>query len=371
MGGANRFTCRQGNAARAHGLKEPRHRLSGVKRQSSGEIAGGLERGGIVEEAALGTRDAISIDVLVDGFCVSELGSAVAEVLFRATSVGVVLGVRLDDGRRVVVKAHQPRESRARLQAVQALQAELFRAGVPSPEPLVGPTTLGAGLATAQTLIDRGEVRDTHDPTCRRLIAEALASHLKILGAFGCPAALGGGWRLYAEDGLWPRRAHAPMFDFAATGTGAEWIDALAAEAKPLAQTPGPMITGHTDWSGKHFRFADGRITAIYDWDSLAVCSEAVIVGNAAMTFTTNFDLPDVRRAPTPTEMGAFIDEYSVARSAPLTGAKRRQITACAMFLGAYTARCEHCAVDGYRAADDPNSFTSALRKHGIAYLAA
>jgi hypothetical protein len=110
------------------------------------------------------------------------------------------------------------------------------------------------GFATAQTLIDRGEVRDNHDPTCRLLIAEALASHLEIARPFGCPAGLAGRWNLYAGGSLSPRRAHTPLFDFAATGAGAEWIDARAAEAKPLAQTPGGLITGHTDWSGKHFR---------------------------------------------------------------------------------------------------------------------
>jgi phosphotransferase family enzyme len=312
----------------------------------------------------------VRIDELLDGFCVTELGSGVADVLFRTTSVGVVVGVRLVDGRRVVVKAHQPRESRARLQAVHDLQLELFRAGVPCPEPLVPPRPLGSGFTTAQAFIGSGEVRDTHDPGCRRLIAEALASHLQLTRSLGCPEALAGGWSLYVQEGLWPRHAHAPMFDLAATGTGAEWIDELAAEAKPLAQAPGPTTTGHTDWSGKHFRFADGRITAIYDWDSLAVRSEAAIVGNAAMSFTTNFDLPGVRRAPTPTEMAAFIDEYAAARSGPLTAAERRQIAACALFLGAYTARCEHCGVDGYRAADDPNSFTASLPEHGTEYLA-
>jgi hypothetical protein len=69
--------------------------------------------------------------------------------------------------------------------------------------------------------------------------------------------------------------------------------------------------------------------------------------------------------------MGAFIDDYTVARSASLSVAERRQVTACAMFLGAYTARCEHCDVDGYRARDDPHSFTSSLREYGTAYLAA
>ncbi len=342
-----------------------------MDRENSGEVGVRPERGDVVEADAVPTQETTRFDALVDEFCVSELGSAVAEVRFRATSVGVVVGVLLADGRRVVVKAHRPRESRARLQAVHDVQSELFRAGVPCPEPLVPPKPLGVGFATAQTLIDRGEVRDTHEPACRRLIAEALASHLEITRSLGCPAALAGGWNLYADGSLWPRHAHAPSFDFAATGAGAEWIDALAAKAKPLTQTPGPLIMGHADWSGKHFRFADEQITAIYDWDSLAVRSEAAIVGNAAMTFTTNFDLPDVSRAPTPTEMAAFIDEYTAARTRPMTAAERRQIAACALFLGAYTARCEHCAVDGHCAADDPGSFTSSLRTHSTAYLAA
>jgi hypothetical protein len=91
--------------------------------QRPGE-ASGLDRGGVVEYLVFGTRDDSEIDALVDGFCRRELGSGVSEVLFRATSVGVVRGVRLSDGRRVVVKSHQPRESRTRLQTVHELQAE-------------------------------------------------------------------------------------------------------------------------------------------------------------------------------------------------------------------------------------------------------
>jgi hypothetical protein len=46
--------------------------------------------------------------MLVDRFCVAELGAGISKVLFRATSGGVVLADLLSDGRRVVVKAHQP-----------------------------------------------------------------------------------------------------------------------------------------------------------------------------------------------------------------------------------------------------------------------
>lgn len=329
----------------------------------------GLERGGPVERIVFGTQDPGEIVSVVDGFCTKELGAGVCEVLFRATSVGAVVAVRLSDDRRVVIKAHQPRETRERLQAVHDIQAELFNAGLPCPQPLVGPVPLVNGHATAQALLDHGEFRDTHDPACRRLIAETLAWHLTITGSEAPPGALAGGWSLTERDQLWPTHAHAPIFDFDATSAGAEWIDALGAHANAAIDRAGPPIAGHSDWSGKHFRFSDGAISAIYDWDSLALRSEAALVGVAAITYTTRFDLRGVSRAPTPDEMRAFIDEYSAARATPLTRPERKQIAAHALLVAAYTARCEHCGVDGYDADADRDSFMTALRIHGSTYL--
>jgi hypothetical protein len=328
-----------------------------------------LQRGGVIEGIVFGTRDAVEIGWLLDEFCVSELGSPIAEVLFHQTSVGAVFGLILGDGRRVVVKVHQPRETFARLQVIREVQDELFEAGLPCPQPLLGPVVLGNGHATVEALLDIGELRDTHDPRCRRLIAEALAWHLELTSARPVPAALAGGWSLLDGDRLWPTRAHSPIFDFDATSAGAEWIDAIGAQARAAIDPTARRIAGHSDWSGKHFRFADGAITAIYDWDSLAVRSETALVGVAAMTHTTRFDLPDVPRFPTPDEMREFIEEYSTARSAPLTVQERRQIAAHGLLLAAYTARCEHCGLEGYDASADPTSFTTALRVHGNAYL--
>jgi Phosphotransferase enzyme family len=325
----------------------------------------------VVEQLVFGTREGGAIEKRVSDFCLVQLGSPVERVLFHATSVGVVLGLRLADGRRVVVKIHQPRESREMLEAVHSVQGALFRAGFPCPEPLVEPTGLGDGFAVVESLVDVGEFRDTHDPTCRRLIAEALAWHLELTRGCGRPDALAGAWSMYARGRLWPREAHSPIFDFDATAAGAEWIDAIAARAKPLAARPGELFVGHHDWSGKHFRFAHERVTAVYDWDSLRLGREAVIVGNAAMTFTTNFDMPGLKLTPTPDEVRAFVDEYSAARKTPLTRIEREQVAACATFIAAYTARCEHCRQEGYDAANDPNSFTTALREHGVDYLAA
>ena len=336
---------------------------------NGGDAHRGLDRGGVVEELVFGTRELSKIDSLIDHFCTTELGAGVSQVLFRETSVGAVIGALLDDGRRVVIKTHQARETRARLRAVHEIQDELYRAGMPCPRPLSGPVPLGNGHATTEMLLDDGEFRDTHDPDCRRLIAEALVRKLAITGSRPAPPALAGGWSLSDGDRLWPSQAHAPVFDFDATSTGAEWIDTLATTSKAAIQPTGRPITGHTDWSGKHFRFADQRVTAIYDWDSLAVRTEAAIVGVAAMTYTTRFDLPDVPRAPTPEEMGAFIDEYSTARETPLSRTERGQIAAHGLLLAAYTARCEHCGIGGYDAEADLASFTTTLRTHGTAYL--
>ena len=231
----------------------------------------------------------------------TNFGVGVAEVLFREASVGVVTAIALTDGRRVVVKVHQPRENQQRLQAVHDIQAQLYRSGFPCPEPLIDPIAVRNGHATAEALLDLGEFKDTHNPTCRQLIAEALAWHLQITASGNPPPALAGGWTLFAPDRLWPTHAHAPIFDFQATAAGAEWIDTLAAEAKAAIDNAGTLIAGHSDWSGKHFRFAHDRITAVYDWDSLAVRTEAAIVGVAAMTYTTRLTSPafGAHRPPT------------------------------------------------------------------------
>lgn len=321
--------------------------------------------GGAVERLVFGTREQPVIDAAVDAFCRAQLGAGVAEVLLRASSAGVVYGARLEDQRRVVVKAHQPRESAAFLQAAQRVQAHLHREGFPCPAPLAGPAELVNGLAVAEELVDAGKVRDTHEPACRRAMAEALAWHLELARGGPRPEALAGGWSLFTPGRLWPAELHSPMLDFEATAQGARWIDDIAATAKARLVSPGELVVGHHDWSGKHVRFAGDRVSVVYDWDSLRLGAEAVIVGNAAMTFTTNFDVPGVTLAPTPDEVRAFVDEYSAARPTALRRHAREQIAACATLIAAYTARCEH----SLHRTDDPTSFTWALRTHAEEYL--
>jgi hypothetical protein len=99
------------------------------------------------------------------------------------------------------------------------------------------------------------------------------------------------------------------------------------------------------------------------------VRTEAALVGVAAMTFATRFDLPGVSRLPTPGRDGRV---HRRVRGRPTDAPKpgeRQQIAACATLLAAYAARCEHCAIAGYDAEADQDSFTAALRAHGQRYL--
>lgn len=314
-----------------------------------------LSRGGIVERLVFGEEDAATE---LHAFCRRELGSGVAAELFSATSVGVVTGVELEDGRRVVVKAHQPRQGADFLGAVHRVQAHLHREGFPAPEPLLPPRPLGRGLALVEELVERGAYEDAHDPRVRRTAAEALAWLVELAAACGRPEGLRRGWRLLAGDGLWPPEAHSPIFDFAATSEGADWIDRHAARARPLALAARGEVAGHDDWSAKHLRYERGTVAVVYDWDSLTLAPEAKLVGTAAATFTANAHLP-VPLAPTPDEAAGFVEDYAAAR--PLRAADRRAAHATAAYVVAYTARCEHAL--GRR-----GDFTEALARFGDAY---
>src|SRR5687767_8440667 len=87
----------------------------------------------------------------------------------------------------------------------------------------------------------------------------------------------------------------------------------LLVRGKVPGYLPGRMVVGHADWSPKHFRFMDGKVGVIYDWDSLRLAKETNLVGHTATHFpyaeyyTEYFDVP--RRA-SPEEARCFVEDY-------------------------------------------------------------
>jgi hypothetical protein len=88
----------------------------------------------------------------------------------------------------------------------------------------------------------------------------------------------------------------------------------------------------------------NSTVRVVYDWDSLTLESELVLVGAAAATFTATWYLP-VRPAPTVDEARGFVGEYESARGVAFTAQERDQINGAATYALAYSARCEH-AID-------------------------
>jgi hypothetical protein len=79
-------------------------------------------------------------DPAVAAWCTHRPGAGPTEVLFRAGHLSAVVGLRLTDGRRIVVKARAPSP---RVHGCVAVQHALAQAGFPCPRPLVGPELPG------------------------------------------------------------------------------------------------------------------------------------------------------------------------------------------------------------------------------------
>jgi hypothetical protein len=279
----------------------------------------------------------------LDTYCRRALGTPIAGAEFVAAGVGSVYGLRLGDGRRVVVKVHPPRATARYLDAMQAVQRHLAAAGFPAPEPLAPPAPLGAGLAVAEALLDRGGRADAHDAAVRREMAEGLVRLVAAARGFTGRDGLRENIMAMGPERLWPI-PHDGRFDFEATATGAEWIDAIAARARRARDREvGDVVVGHTDWRVENMRFADGEISAVYDWDSLAVQREPVLAGGVAHLFTADFSAgPDWVQRPSLDEALAFIADYEAARGAPFGAGERAAARAALLYAMAFTARCEH-----------------------------
>jgi hypothetical protein len=329
------------------------------------EISASRE-GSILARSILGTDDPRRISENLDAFCVAGLGSAIEETFFCELSVGAAFGLRLRDGRRIMLKAHPPDRTPRFLDAVYQVQRRLYERGFPCPAPITDPLPFGHGFATVEAFVDEGEFADAHRPVIRCEIARTLARMIELAATVPDVRALSQAWKLPPDRGLWPV-PHNALFDFEATAAGAEWIDEIASKAKRvLDNSPGRMVAGHADWSVKHFRFKDGKVSVIYDWDSLRLDKEQNLVGHTATHFpyTEYFDVP--RRA-SPEEARLFVEEYEIARGTPFSEQERIAVSAAAAYGLAYTARCEH-AIDP-EGKDLHGSFREALSSYGEEYF--
>jgi len=320
-----------------------------------------------VEFAIFATADPGVIATVFERFCREQLGAGVRGALFYQASIGAVAGLELEDGRRVVLKAYQPERTRDRLEEVVRLQGHLSQHGGLAAPVLAGPQPLAQGWGVVEQYVERGSTRDGHAPAVRNALAVSLHAITAQLAPFVASSQLTSQlFSQLAPGALWPK-PHSKLFDFEATHTGAEEIDALGAAALRQMTPAGQLVLGHCDWRAEHVRFEGDEPIAAFDWDSLCKEYEPTLVGFIAHAFCADWTRSNYDQAPTLDEARAFVAAYEAARGAPFERDERALCGAAFAYSVGYSSRCGHAF--GKKERDVPGTFHHLLAQHGQGLL--
>jgi hypothetical protein len=278
----------------------------------------------------------------IDAWCSRQLGSGVAEILFDRTHLSYVVGVRLIDGREVVVKVRAPA---ARLTVCTQVQAALWRAGIPCPEPLAGPAPFGDWSAGAESLKSGGEMLSPDGGAVHRY-AELLARLVRLApdpGSVG-PLAPNPPWTAWdhGHRGIWPPPDDRD--DDLNAHPAAAWLDEVGSRVRDRlrrAENLRPVI-GHGDWEGQNLRWRDGQPWAVHDWDSVISAPEPIIVGLAASVWRCG----PVSRAATVDESAAFVEAYQDAAGRRWSTDELQASWAAGLWVYAFNAK--KASLDGH-----------------------
>jgi hypothetical protein len=288
----------------------------------------------------------MALDARLVRWCEQHLGSAPRERFFGADHLSQVHGVRLEDGREVVLKVRGRAE---RLRGCHAVHRAVWEAGIPCPEPLVGPEPLEDEpdrWVTAEAWVGAGELRVTDDvaEVYARLLAAIVAA---APGVDGVPPLdplvpwlrydhddTGRTWPPAASDRWDPHRIEAQLLPFVLE-------TARRARARLLAAARLPPVVGHGDLSGLNarWRLRDGVWEpVVHDWDSVVAVAEAVLAGSTAVDCVSS----DVTRMATLEQTERFLDVYAAERGLTWTAEELELAWAAGAWLSAYNAAFEH-----------------------------
>jgi hypothetical protein len=252
-------------------------------------------------------RPTVGADALAE-WCSRWLGAPPAAELFGAGNLSTVKGLRLADGREVVVKV---RPSMPRLAGCAVVHRALWRAGFPCPEPLVDLQPLNGYAASAEALVP--DVGQPPDGELAALSAAGLARLVELAPIPGSvpsltPSPSWVGWD-HTEPGLWPRSDDVDA-DLNAYPEP-QWLDRVAAAVRDsLRASASDPVIGHGDWHPDNLRWQGPALIAVHDWDSVICQPEPAIAGFAAVSFL-GIDPP--RPLASVEDSTAFLDAYQQA----------------------------------------------------------
>jgi hypothetical protein len=268
-------------------------------------------------------------------WCVDQLGAAPVGVLFERRSVSAVFGLRLADGRDVVVKA---REDDGRAASCVAAQARLAERGFPCARPLTPVIGVGALAVHAEESRPGGDLLrgDSPDVAVRyaAVFARLMAELAEVTVAPPLPNPRWARWD-HTDSGLWPAIGFLDERDQSA-------VPAHVAEAADLARkrllaADLPCVLGHADFEAQNLRWQNGDVWVVHDWDSLAWQSEAALAGAASGAFSS---ASPTTLAPIESS-AAFLAAYQELRGRRFTAEEQEIAWAASLWPAAHNARWE------------------------------
>jgi hypothetical protein len=268
-------------------------------------------------------------------WCAAHLGAEPTAVLFERRSLSAVAGLRLADGREVVVKA---REDEGRAAACVTAQARLADRGFPCPRPLTPVIAVGALAVHAEEFRPGGAPLPGDTPDVAVRCAEVFARLMAELTGVTVPPPLPNPrWARWdhADPGLWPSIG---FLDERDQSVVPEYVVETATRArKRLLAAELPCVLGHADFEAQNLRWRDGEIRSVDDWDSLAWQPEAALAGAACGAFAGT-------SPPTLAPIGssaAFLTAYQDLRGRRFTDEEREIAWAAGLWTAAHHARWE------------------------------
>lgn len=293
-------------------------------------------------------------------WCVEHLGSPPVEELFRSGHLSVVVGLRLADGREVVVKV---RPDSPRIAGCVEVQRRMFQAGYPCPQPLTGAAPFGGGVATAETYVPGGAVLPSADQA-PAAFAEAFARLIRLAPrptevSTLAPPPSWAAWN-HPGNGLWPRPDENPDVDLNETA-GPDWIDDVGHRSRErLRDGESELVIGHCDWLASNLRWNGDTLMVVHDWDSMIVDSEAVLVGFAAALYST----VSADNLATIEETERFLVAYRDARGRDFTTDELQRSWAAGVWTRAYDAKHQHAIGQPITSLSEPEA-RARLRRAG------
>jgi hypothetical protein len=253
-------------------------------------------------------RPAVDVDALAE-WCTRWLGAPPAAELFGNGNLSAVTGLRLADGREVVVKV---RPSIPRLAGCAVVHRALWSVGFPCPEPLVDLQPLNGFAASAEALVP--DVDQPPDGQLAALSAAALARLVELAPRPGSvpsltPSPSWVGWD-HTEPGLWPRSEDVDV-DLN-THPEPQWLDRVAAAVRDrLRASARDPVIGHGDWHPDNLCWQGPKLIAVHDWDSVICQPEPAIAGFAAVSF---LGIEPSSPPASVQDSAVFLDAYQQAR---------------------------------------------------------